>query len=155
MYKKIFHIVNISIMIVMVSAMEALGKLGLSALGTCSVISLSYISFLPIIGYLILSMYTLFYIKKRLKVASNAQKVKNQMFSQYRTYIYCTVIIWSVIAFAWAYNYQLTESCNKKQSCIDKYENWTGVINALGNIAKVCSSIVLTYYGRYKDPFLH
>jgi len=79
MHKKVFHIVNISIMLIMVIYMEFTGQLGLSALGTCSVKFVSPISFLPIGLYLVLSLFTLYYIKKRLPDAESTKKLKSQM----------------------------------------------------------------------------
>ena len=58
MHKKIFHIVNICIMLSMVIYMKLSGKLGLTALGTCSVSSIGLETFIPIGLYLTLSCYT-------------------------------------------------------------------------------------------------
>jgi len=143
-YKKYFHFINVTAVIIFVLIYQFQSKLGLNALGTCSVKEPSVTSVFPILIYICLSGYTIYYLKKIMK--NQTQEEKNPIINNYIKYIIFTVVTWSIICSSWTYSEWI------KNMDIDHNMGLTIFIFSLGNIAKIGSSLALSYYARFKDP---
>ncbi len=80
------------------------GKLGQNPLGTCSISEGNKWAILPVLFYVFLSSYTIYYIKAKSPDVKRFRKVKQKLINHHKKYIICTIVLWSCIGVSWLFN---------------------------------------------------
>jgi len=142
--QKTFHMVTLSLSAIFLIVLFHQGKIGRTAVGTCSIIPsdnqggfAKNLASVIVGSYAFVGLFTLYYIRKNAPKCAQSHSKRTHFILYYSRYIIASIIIYSSIAVT---NF-LTVQFNLA---------W---VNSLYNIVKLCGPIVLSFI-RYNDPLI-
>lgn len=120
-------------------------KNGLSLFGTCSFKyhpGFPFAGILLVLGYTIVSCYTIYYFKNAVPDDEKYLEEKNNFAKYYYRYIFASCIIWTTEAVCFSI---------AGFNCSYFHKGWLLIFITIGNTAKLCTPMVLSIL-RYNDP---